>query len=41
MKSSKSNTKIPVATIFFEASCYDISAEVHYLSEQLFGFTIQ
>jgi len=42
MKSSKSNTKVPVATeIFFEASCYDISANVHSLSEQLFGFTIQ
>jgi len=31
MKSSKSNIKISVATNFFEASCYDISASVHYL----------
>ena len=35
MKSSKSNHKIPVATnCFFEASCYDISANVRSLSYQ-------
>jgi len=32
IKSSKSNDKISVATIFFEASSYDISANVRYLS---------
>ncbi len=31
MKSSKSNNKISVATNFFEAFCYDISTNVHYL----------
>jgi hypothetical protein len=38
MKSPKSNNKISVATkLFFEASCYDISANVRNLPEQLFG----
>jgi len=32
MKSSKSNTKITVGTIFFEVSRYDISAEFRSLS---------
>ena len=41
MKSSKLNTKIPVATIFFEASSYNISGNVHNSSEQLFGLTTQ
>jgi hypothetical protein len=41
MKSSKSNTKIPVATKFsLRHPRYDISANVHSLSEQLFGFTM-
>jgi hypothetical protein len=41
MKSSKSNTKIPVATkIFFEHPRCDSSAKLRSLSEQLFGFTM-
>ena len=31
MKSPKSNTRIPIGTIFFETSCYDVSANVHSL----------
>jgi hypothetical protein len=34
MKSSRSNTEIPIVTrIFFEASCYDISANVYGLAD--------
>jgi len=40
MKSSKSNTKIPVATNFLRHPRYDISAKLRNLSEQLFGFTM-
>ena len=40
MKGPKSNTIIPVAAkIYFEASCYDLSARVQCSSEQLFGLS--